>query len=613
MKKQKSRRLVGGKYSIKDLKEKSLRLKKEIAERKKIEEALVRRDYQLEILSRTNIHINVILEIPVILRTLIEAAMELVRAKAGMAGLLKNGKIVFKEYASNGKMHPVNYAFERGQGPAGITWSTKRPYISHEAKKDSNISKRLRKTLKLHNLVNIPIINSKGIYLGCFEVHNREDMMPFDSQDVFMLQGLAASAAVALENALMLAERKRSEKQCTVMHNEIVKSNKKLRRLALIDSQTGLYNHRYLAEFIETELNRTKRFNAHISLTLLDIDYFQSINDLYGHQFGDMVLKQFAHCLRKIVRRYDILVRYGGEEFIIISPGIEKTRAMKQAQRIMEYISSYSFGDKTYSIKLKLSMAVASYPEDNIAKGIDLVNIADKILHKVKDEGGNKLYSAEDMLVKKNNKKNSHMNVSALENRIEKLTKSGKQSLMQSIFAFAKAIELRDHYTGEHVENTVYYATEIAKRLNLSGEDISNIRQASMLHDLGKIGISDNILHKKSMLTKHEYEEIKKHPQIGADIIRPMKFMHDIVPLVLYHHERWDGNGYPSKLKGEEIPLGARIIAVADVYQALTSDRPYRKAFSKEKAIEIIKKSAGEQFDPKIIKIFLEILKNCPD
>jgi HD-GYP domain-containing protein (c-di-GMP phosphodiesterase class II) len=163
------------------------------------------------------------------------------------------------------------------------------------------------------------------------------------------------------------------------------------------------------------------------------------------------------------------------------------------------------------------------------------------------------------------------------------------------------------------VENTVSYATGIAKGLDVSPDELENIRQAAVLHDLGKVGISDKILHKKSKLTEKEFAQIKKHPQIAADIIRPIQFMHDIVPLVLYHHERWDGKGYPAGLKGEDIPIGARIIAIADVYQALTSNRPYRKAFPKRKALQIIKEGAGTQFDPRIVATFLTFLKKEKD
>ncbi|MEI6862856.1 MAG: HD-GYP domain-containing protein, partial [Candidatus Omnitrophota bacterium] len=152
------------------------------------------------------------------------------------------------------------------------------------------------------------------------------------------------------------------------------------------------------------------------------------------------------------------------------------------------------------------------------------------------------------------------------------------------------------------------YSTSIAKAMGLSLEDIENIRQASILHDLGKVGVSDKILHKKTKLTKREFDEIKRHPQIAADIIRPVHFLHDIIPLILYHHERWDGKGYPSGLMGPEIPIGARIISVADVYQALTSKRPYRKAFSESEAIRMIKEGYGTQFDPEVVNVFMKVI-----
>lgn len=833
-----------------------------ITEYKKAEAVLLRRDYQLEVLSRTSQHINVVLEIPVIVRTLIAAAMEVVNATSGMGGILKDGKMVFTEYNREGHLESVNYVFEPGHGIPGWVANTMKPYISNDAAHDTQILPEIRGTLGLYNLISVPIIGNKQQLIGCFEIYNKENHEPFDMQDAFMLRGLAANAAVALENAQMLAERtnsenlarqseqflasifssiqdgisiidtsmtiirvnpvmekwyahamplvgkkcyeayysrkklcegcptietlktgkaayeviskmgpggkavgwldmysyplvdevtgkikgvieyvrditerknaeealreseekyrkiiehsndvimltkvdgtieylspacrmvlgyepdeligrtpwlmhaddlkrvkgifsqalngssesnfeyriltknneikwvshswspivkdgkvqlvvsiirdisepKKSSEQLRILYKELTESNRQMGQLALRDSQTGLYNQRYLSEVIESEFYRTRRYDHPISVIMLDIDYFKSVNDVYGHDFGDLALRQLAVKLRRIVRRYDIVVRYGGEEFVVLSPGSNRAKAMAQAQRILEAVNLCNFGDKEHSIKLKVSIAVVSYPEDRIKKGIDLISIAEKILSKVKKAGGDKVYSSTDLA---NNKGRPEEDISTddvklLRKKIETLTKSGRQNLIGSIFAFAKTIELRDHYTGKHVESTVRFATAIAKKLGLSDEDLENIRQAAVLHDLGKIGISDKILHKKSKLTDREFEEIKKHPQIAADIIRPIQFMHEIVPLVLYHHEHWDGKGYPTGLKGEEIPIGARIIAIADVYQALTSNRPYRKAFSKKQALEIIEEGSGTQFDPRIVDIFVKFLK----
>ncbi len=407
-------------------------------------------------------------------------------------------------------------------------------------------------------------------------------------------------------------ELKKSREHLEVLNRELLNSNKRLKQLSLMDPHTGLYNHRYLEDVIEAEFYRARRYAHALAVIMVDIDYFKSINDVYGLQFGDLVLKQFAKQLKRMVRRYDIVIRFGGEEFIILSPGTDRPQTLVLAQRLLDALNLCNFGDKKHSVKLKLSFAVVSYPEDRIAKGADLINIADRILNKAKESGGNRVYSSEDLINEKNHaaaRTKESSEVKLLKNKLEKLTKRANQSLMEAIFAFAKTIELKDHYTGEHVENTVRYATEIARELNLSREEIDLVKQASMLHDLGKIGISENILLKKSKLTKKEFEEIRKHPQIGADIIRPIHFLHPLIPYIFYHHEHWDGKGYPTGIKGEEIPVGARIIAIADVYQALTSVRPYRKAFSKPEAIKIIKNGSGTQFDPTIVSALLKILK----
>jgi len=405
---------------------------------------------------------------------------------------------------------------------------------------------------------------------------------------------------------------KKAEIEKSKLNYDLLKSYEKLKSISLIDAHTGLYNHRYLQDVIEAEFHQSKRYAQHLSVIMLDIDYFKSINDVYGMAFGDLVLKQLARQLRRLVRRYDILIRYSGEEFIIISPRLNRELALNMAQRLLESLNVISFGNKSHSVKLKLSLSAVSYPEDRAAQGIDLVNLANNVLDYAKQSGGNRAYSTMD--IKKPGKKGIEKilkatGVKTLKNTIEKLTKNSKQGLVESILAFAKTIELKDHYTGEHIESTVHYATEIAKELRMSRDEIELIKQAAMLHDLGKIGISENILLKKGKLTRKEFEEIKKHPQIGADIIRPIRFLHGLIPFIFYHHERWDGKGYPSGIKGEDIPVGARIIAIADVYQALTSDRPYHKAFSKKEALEIMKKASGKQFDPHITNIFLKIIK----
>lgn len=418
----------------------------------------------------------------------------------------------------------------------------------------------------------------------------------------------------AIETIRDITERKLSREKLEKLNSELIKSNKVFKQMALKDPHTGLYNYRYLGEVIEAEFLRAKRYAHPLSAILLDIDYFKSVNDVYGHQFGDLVLKQFARQLKLAVRQYDIVVRFGGEEFVVLSPATNRADAVGLGDRILEIISLYDFGDREHNIKLKVSIAVSSYPEDKISKGQDLIDLADHILSKVKELGGNRVYSSVDLktIEEKDNfipAPDKTTDVRLLKKKLDKLTRQANQGLVESIFAFAKTIELKDHYTGEHVEKTVHYATEVARKLGLQKEEIEKISQASILHDLGKIGVSEKILLKKGKLTKKEYDEIKRHPQIAVDILRPIQSLQGVVPMIYYHHERWDGKGYSSGLKGDQIPMGARIIAVSDVYEALTSDRPYRKAYPKEEAIKIVKNSSGSQFDPKVVDAFLEVLQ----
>lgn len=401
--------------------------------------------------------------------------------------------------------------------------------------------------------------------------------------------------------------RKKIEQDMAALNKEIIRTNKKLKELSLRDIQTGLYNHHYLKEIIEAEFYRAQRFVQPLSVIMIDIDYFKSINDVYGYEFGDLILKQFSKLLQRLVRKYDIVIRLNGEEFVVVLSGTDQTTSFRLAQRLLDAINLYSFGDNKHVVRLKLSIGVASYPKNRALKGINLINSAEKMVNKAKDDGGNRVYFYG--CGKKPNLEVKHKRgIKELETKLDKLSKKANQNLVESIFAFAKTIELKDHYTGEHVEMTSHYATEIARELNLPFDEVERVKQAAVLHDLGKIGISEKILLKKSKLSKKEFEEIKKHPQIAVDILRPIHVLYDIIPYIFYHHERWDGKGYPSGMKREEIPIGARIISVADVYQALISNRAYRKAFSQKEAVKTIKEGAGTQFDPKIVDIFLNIL-----
>lgn len=386
----------------------------------------------------------------------------------------------------------------------------------------------------------------------------------------------------------------------------------KLEGLALKDTLTEIYNFRYFRERLTSEFDRAKRTLSPISILMIDIDYFKSINDSYGHKQGDRVLRQMARLLKTELRMNDVVARWGGEEFAIILSDTNRTDAVGVAEKILDACRVRSFGDSSSIIKLKCSIGVVSYPEDPVFSVEEIIDAAEENIYKVKERGGNGVSVYGNELAQtsfvSDTEEDRRRYVEAVKQKLSFYAVRSERSILEAIYSLAKSLELRDRRTKEHCDRMVEYAEKIAEKIGMNSYEVDNVRRAAMLHDIGKIGISDAILQKPAKLTEEEFTIVKRHPIIGADIVSVAGFLRDIVPLILSHHERFDGTGYPRGLKGEEIPLGARIVAVVDVFEALTSDRPYHKAISKEEAIKIIKQGSGTQFDENIVSIFLEIL-----
>lgn len=399
------------------------------------------------------------------------------------------------------------------------------------------------------------------------------------------------------------------------LDKSVIKASKRylrqIKSIAMKDPLTGIYNYQYLMEMLPAEVYRAKRYGNAFSLMIVDIDYFRSINDIYGHQVGDRLLAKFADFMKRHLRKSDILTRYSGEEFIILMPHTTKLDVLSLANRLITRINANTFRINKVKIKIKVSVGTATLSED---EGGDthqkLLYAVDKALQRAKDSGGNVAIAYSDFYEKKKftvHKMSTFEEINILKGRVKRLAKSVDQMVLESIYAFSKSLEARDNYTASHAEDMVSLVLRLGRELGLNKEMLDNLEKGAMLHDIGKIGISDAILKKKSRLTGKEYRVIKSHPKIGAEIIRAIHFLKDVVPIVLYHHEKWNGKGYPSGLKQREIPLLARIVSISDAYQALISDRPYRKAYSKKKALEILKKESGISFDKDLVDALVRI------
>jgi len=387
---------------------------------------------------------------------------------------------------------------------------------------------------------------------------------------------------------------------------ELYRFKKLFGRLSVLDSLTGAYNYRYFIERIRESLSYARRKSIRFSLLKLDIELFNNINKIYGTIIGDRVLKEFCDFVKDTVRGSDIVCRLADDSFGILLNFTSKEEALILAQRIQDYLKFKFFGGK--KITLYASIGLVAFPEDSTSE-IGLLSLLDRCLNKSKTNGIKVITPKELEEDEYSNRGINVYTIDELKQKIAVLEGALGKTIIESIIAFAHTIKAKDLYTIEHTKKTVMISLSIGRGLNLKPHRLEILRYGTLLHDLGKVGIDEKILSKKGSLTHKEMEAIKRHTWIAAEILRNIHALRGAIPAILYHHERYDGKGYPLGLKGEDIPLSARIVAIADVYQALTSDRPYRKAYTKRQALKIIQKESGTHFDPKVVKIFLKVAK----
>ncbi len=350
-------------------------------------------------------------------------------------------------------------------------------------------------------------------------------------------------------------------------------------RLALTDPLTGLGNHRNFHERLQRELAEAEQDDVELSVCLVDVDDFKTVNDRFGHPVGDRVLGQIASRLRQGGESF----RLGGDEFAVLLPRLDDRDAIDVARSIVERVAAATFDDAG---TVTVSAGVATYPLQGVARD-ELIRVADSALYWAKEDGKNRARAYEPTLT------------GVVELR-EIASSPDRAARYEAAASLAKAVDERDAYTGRHSERVGELAARIARRLGIDEPLIELTRLAGSLHDIGKLAIPEEILRKPDALNESERLVVQRHPQIGHRILEGLG-VEPVADWVLHHHERWDGAGYPDRLRGDEIPLGARIIFVADAYDAMTSERVYQKPLSKREALAELANCSGTQFDPKIV------------
>jgi diguanylate cyclase (GGDEF)-like protein/putative nucleotidyltransferase with HDIG domain len=447
----------------------------------------------------------------------------------------------------------------------------------------------------------------------------------FSEEEILLLRTLADLIAGALHNAF---------------------SFQKAQEQAITDGLTGVKTHRFFMEALSAEWKRSTRAGRSFALVLMDLDRFKFVNDFYGHLEGDLVLQRVGHILESNCRRSDVVARYGGDEFVILMPETNMEHARQLATKLRGWVSA----DPLLREKnISASFGIACYPLHGSSPQ-ELIQVADASMYLSKHQGGNTVSTADHFDPNEAKKWKRDVleaylgvtlkrlfstgpeafeeiyqrltqfteSLAATEGTTEKLAADAPpqalpQAVLDTVTSLALAIDAKDHFTQGHSQKVSAYATLIAEAMNMSDAEVEEIRLGGVLHDIGKVGIPENILNKSGPLNPDEWETMKSHVKFGAKILEPLAPLARIREMVLHHHEFFDGSGYPNALVGDKIPLGSRIIAVADAYDTITSDRTYKKARNSGDALAELERCANAQFDGHIVELFARTMRTLPN
>ncbi len=409
--------------------------------------------------------------------------------------------------------------------------------------------------------------------IGMVIISGRNDETPYSVSETEFLETLINNAAAIIENA---------------------KTIQNMKTQSITDELTKLYNHRYFHDTAGKWV-KDKKYET-FSVAMIDIDQFKIYNDLYGHLAGDIVLKKIAEIINEATSKNDLVVRYGGEEFVIFYPNIEGKAALKEIDKIREKVEEDFLLSRDIKEFLTVTVGVSSFPRDGKTLE-DIISKADRAMYYGKKIGRNKsIVFRED--------------VSTNRTIDDEVSEKIRDAHVASIYALAATIDAKDHYTYGHSNNVAILSEAIAKAASFDDEDVEIVKNAGLLHDIGKVGIPESVLSKPGVLTVDEMEIMKSHVVQSINIIKHIPNLLETVPVIISHHERYDGFGYPRGIRGEQIPILGRVICIADAFDAMTTDRPYRKGLSLEQAIYELNKNKGKQFDPDLVDIFINKIIN---
>jgi diguanylate cyclase (GGDEF)-like protein/PAS domain S-box-containing protein len=441
-----------------------------------------------------------------------------------------------------------------------------------------------------------------GQMLQLIDKDNQKRTLRVNASPILGGKGECEGSLVSLDDVTILEERNAALtsmlEKLRGSRDQIRRQNVELQILATQDPLTGALNRRSFFEKFEEKWEEARHNGLLLGCIMVDADHFKSINDAYGHAAGDFVLKEIVNVVDRAKSECDIMCRYGGEEFCILSPGADLTRVTALAERIRSAIASHDFGEAghiTASLGVSSMCFAATTPHE-------MLNQADTALYVSKRNGRNRLtiWDQVDEVAEPDHSKVE---------RARRQDGDEKEATIsfQTVTALLSALAYRDAATAEHSRRVADLCVFIGQGM-MSLSDCYLLENAALLHDIGKIGVPDSILLKPGPLTESEWKVIGTHDRISVEIIRSTFACDELTNIVIYHHARYHGNVGPSMPCGKDIPLSARILSIADAYDAMISDRVYRKGMSQEEAFAELRRCAGDQFDPDIVERLIELL-----
>jgi diguanylate cyclase (GGDEF)-like protein/putative nucleotidyltransferase with HDIG domain len=374
----------------------------------------------------------------------------------------------------------------------------------------------------------------------------------------------------------------------------------------------GFHNAGAFREKAKEEFYRANRYKTNLSLIIADLDNCEIAGSSFGLDPEDFLLKKIIPHIKKQVRVSDFVSPYNEDKIGIILPETGRAGTVEIARKLIRMFSETEFQVGERCANIPMSLGIVSYPEDPVLTYTQLISFAEQALDTIKRKGKNQIgfygldVSPSADLWEGNDTKNDKM--AKLVESKRGLWRKLKRIYVESIYSLAKALQTGDDYHKTHSANVSRYGEDLARMLELDNWTVERIKYAGILHDIGKIGVSETILQKPDRLTGAEFDEIKRHCEIGVKIIRDAHFLQEEIPIILHHHEWFDGSGYPCGLRGEDIPIGARILGMVDTFDSLTNERCYRRGYAPKEAMEEIKKYSGLQFDPELVNCMEEYI-----